>query len=51
MPKITPLSGKKMFKILKIFGFECIRVHGSHHFMRNIYGRTTVIPIHSNELL
>ncbi|MES2308052.1 MAG: type II toxin-antitoxin system HicA family toxin [Verrucomicrobiota bacterium] len=28
-----------------------MRIKGSHHFIRHPDGRTTVIPIHSNETL
>lgn len=43
------LSGKKLIKILSRFGFEVVRIKGSHHFLRHADGRTTVIPVHGNE--
>ena len=43
------LSGKKLIKILAGFGFEVVRIKGSHHFLRHADGRTTIIPVHSNE--
>jgi predicted RNA binding protein YcfA (HicA-like mRNA interferase family) len=42
-------SGKKLIRILSSFGFEVVRIKGSHHFLRHLDGRTTVIPVHSNE--
>jgi len=42
-------SGKKLIKILTRFGFEVVRIKGSHHFLRHADGRTTVVPVHSNE--
>ena len=32
-------------------GFEVARVKGSHHFLRNDDGRTTVVPVHAGEML
>lgn len=43
------ISGKKLIKVLTRFGFEVVRIKGSHHFLRHADGRTTVIPVHSNE--
>jgi len=42
-------SGKKLIKDLSSFGFDVVRIKGSHHFLRHADGRTTVIPVHSNE--
>jgi predicted RNA binding protein YcfA (HicA-like mRNA interferase family) len=42
-------TGKKLISILKKLGFEVIRIKGSHHYLTHIDGRTTVIPVHSNE--
>ncbi|MCG2690124.1 type II toxin-antitoxin system HicA family toxin [Candidatus Parcubacteria bacterium] len=50
MPKLSPISAKKMFKILKKLGFELIRVKGSHHFfLNNKTGKTTTVPFHTRE--
>ncbi|HQU92894.1 MAG TPA: type II toxin-antitoxin system HicA family toxin [Pyrinomonadaceae bacterium] len=43
------LSGKQLIRILSRFGFEVVRIKGSHHFLRHADGRTTVIPVHNNE--
>lgn len=52
MPKITPVSAKKMFKILRALGFNLVRVKGSHHFFLNqASGKTTSIPFHAREEL
>ncbi len=42
-------SGKELISILRKFGFEVIRIKGSHHYLKHIDGRATVIPVHSNE--
>ncbi len=42
-------SGKKLIRVLSAHGFEVVRIKGSHHFLRHVDGRTTVIPVHSNE--
>jgi predicted RNA binding protein YcfA (HicA-like mRNA interferase family) len=45
------LSGKKLLAILKKAGFEVLRVKGSHHFVQHADGRSTVVPVHGNEIL
>jgi predicted RNA binding protein YcfA (HicA-like mRNA interferase family) len=50
MTKIKPLSYKKIIKVLEKVGFQPIRQTGSHLFMKNPDGRTTIIPIHSKEI-
>lgn len=51
MTKFPALSGKKLVKILKKSGFELIRTKGSHNFLRHPDGRSTTVPVHSNETL
>ena len=50
MTKIKPLSNKKVIKALEKVGFQPIRQTGSHLFMKNPDGRTTIIPINSKEI-
>ncbi len=50
MPRLTPISAKKLVRILLLLGFVEIRKKGSHHFFRNYKTKnTTVIPIHGSE--
>ncbi|MEI6425757.1 MAG: type II toxin-antitoxin system HicA family toxin [Candidatus Absconditabacteria bacterium] len=49
MPKLNPISAKKLIKILLEIGFHEIRIKGSHHFFSHGNGKTTVVPIHGNE--
>ena len=51
MAKLPRISGKKIISVLKKFGFEIIRVKGSHNFLRHKDGRSTVVPVHSNETI
>ena len=51
MAKSPKLSGKNVIKLLKLLGFEVIRIRGSHHILKHKDGRTTVVPIHSNEII
>jgi predicted RNA binding protein YcfA (HicA-like mRNA interferase family) len=52
MPKLVPISAKKMIKILGRLGFECVRSKGSHHFFFNREtNKTTTIPVHGKEEL
>lgn len=43
------ISGKKIISILEKQGFFVQRQKGSHVFLKHSDGRSTVIPIHSNE--
>ena len=49
MPKLPILTGRELIKILGKMGFEIIRQEGSHVFLRNPDGRTTVVPVHAGE--
>ncbi len=49
MPDIPVLSGKKLLKILNKMGFVVLRINGSHHRLKHIDGRSTVVPVHSNK--
>jgi predicted RNA binding protein YcfA (HicA-like mRNA interferase family) len=45
------ISGKNLVKILQNQGFLIVSTKGSHHFLRHQDGRTTTIPVHSNEII
>lgn len=49
MSNLKSFSGKELISILQNLGFETIRIKGSHHFLKHVDGRKTIIPIHSNE--
>ena len=49
MLKLPRISGKKLVSILNDFDFHVIRIKGSHYFLRHEDGRSTVVPVHSNE--
>ncbi len=49
MPKISPISGKKLIKILKKQGFIQVRQKGSHIRLEHPDGRKTSIPLHAGE--
>ncbi len=51
MSNFPALSGKKLIKILTRFGFEVIRVKGSHNFIQHLDGRCTTVPVHANETI
>jgi predicted RNA binding protein YcfA (HicA-like mRNA interferase family) len=48
LPRIT---GKQLLAALQALGFEVVRVRGSHHFVRDREGRTTVVPVHAGEVI
>jgi predicted RNA binding protein YcfA (HicA-like mRNA interferase family) len=53
MPRLRRLSGKEVVAILNRFGFETVRVRGSHHQLKSQEGPGPVItvPLHGNEPL
>ena len=51
MPKLVRPSGKDLLAALDKAGFEVIRVRGSHHYVRHVDGRATVVPVHAGETI
>ena len=51
MARTSRLTGKDLIKILKSNGFEVARVRGSHHIVKHSDGRSTVVPVHGNEVI
>lgn len=51
MSKLPSLDGRKLVKALKTFGFEVIRIKGSHHFLKHPDGRATLVPVHAKETI
>lgn len=52
MPRLPRLSGQELIKIFETFGFEIIRIRGSHHRMRRIVDGDTqllTVPVHGNK--
>jgi len=49
MPKLSPIRGKKLIKILCRRGFLKIRQKGSHVRLEHPDGRKTTVPIHPGE--
>jgi len=49
MPKLSPISSRKLVKIAEELGFEKIRQEGSHARYVHLDGRKTTIPMHSGE--
>lgn len=51
MSNLPGFDGRKLVKILKKFGFEVLRTKGSHHFLKHLDGRSTVVPVHGKETI
>ena len=54
MPKLRKLSGRQLISILESFGFEVVRVRGSHHNMRRVVSdqnQNLNVPMHGNKEL
>jgi len=50
MSKLRIITSDGMFKLLVDLGFTLVRQKGSHRFYRHDNGRTTVVPMHANDL-
>ena len=51
MAKLPSLTGKQLIAALTLIGFDVVRVKGSHHFLRHVDGRITVVPVHAKETI
>ena len=40
-----------MIAALECAGFQVIRIRGSHHYLKHMDGRSTVVPLHSGETI
>lgn len=49
MPKLSPISARKLVKILEKEGFVQVRQKGSHLRLTHPDGRRTVVPMHGGE--
>jgi len=45
------VKGKELLAALRRAGFDIVRTKGSHHFVRHLDGRTTVVPVHAGETI
>jgi mRNA interferase HicA len=51
MPKLPPLTPRKVIQILNKKGFVLIRIKGSHHLYWNEHARRQVtVPVHAQDL-
>jgi len=51
MSRIPRITGLELVAVLARWGFTTIRTKGSHHFLRHEDGRSTVVPVHSGEVV
>ncbi len=49
MSKLPSISGKTLISYLQKIDFIVVRIKGSHHFLKHMDGRVTVVPVHANE--
>jgi predicted RNA binding protein YcfA (HicA-like mRNA interferase family) len=45
------VKGKDLLAALRRAGFSVIRTKGSHHLLRHVDGRSTVVPVHAGETI
>ena len=51
MTRLPRLKGKEIVKILERTGFRIVRTRGSHAVLKHQDGSTTVVPLHSSEII
>lgn len=51
MPRLPRMTGREVVQALERARFREIRQRGSHVFLRHEDGRSTVVPVHSGEVL
>lgn len=54
MPKLRRLNGNQVMRILQSFGFEVIRIRGSHHQLERIIendSQNLSVPVNGNKTL
>jgi len=51
MGTFPSITGMQLIRSLRKFGFEVIRIKGSHHFLQHPDGRCTVVPFHRGETI
>ncbi|MBX3378287.1 MAG: type II toxin-antitoxin system HicA family toxin [Phycisphaeraceae bacterium] len=51
MPRLPRIPGRKLIAALQRFGFQVVRIRGSHHVLRHADGRMTVVPVHARETI
>ena len=51
MTRLPRITGREVVATLRKAGFGVARVKGSHHFLRHVDGRGTVVPVHSGETI
>jgi predicted RNA binding protein YcfA (HicA-like mRNA interferase family) len=54
MPKFRRLSGEEVIAILQSFGFEVVRIKGSHHHLRRLVDnirQNLTVPVHGRQSL
>lgn len=51
MPRAPRWTGKERIAALKGHGFLVLRVRESHHFLKHVDGRATVVPVHGREII
>jgi predicted RNA binding protein YcfA (HicA-like mRNA interferase family) len=50
MSRLKIITSVQMCKFLESIGFMFIRQRGSHKFYRHNDGRTTIVPMHAEDL-
>lgn len=49
MPKLSPIGGRELIRILQKQGFISVRQKGSHVRLEHTDGRKTSAPVHTGE--
>jgi predicted RNA binding protein YcfA (HicA-like mRNA interferase family) len=51
MSGLPRLTGRALIAALVKAGFQIARVRGSHHILKHVDGRMTVVPVHAGDTI
>lgn len=51
MTRLPRVTGKDVVRALKKLGFIVVRTKGSHIILKHKDGRSTVVPVHTGEII
>jgi predicted RNA binding protein YcfA (HicA-like mRNA interferase family) len=51
MSRTPRITGRELVAALEKAGFAVLRIKGSHHFLQHEDGGSTVVPVHSGEVV
>lgn len=51
MTRLPRVAGSKVISALEKSGFFVVSTRGSHHMLKRVDGKSTVVPVHGREVI